>query len=127
VVIDGTEGTGPWYSAFRTIHITNDGWIRGKDLVAGIGQIRIKAQAADTNGTAGALADLRAAVERLEVECDRYVRRAEMLKHDLAALVDEIDGAHAVPVAPEPAIPKPDQLLERLSDLYGLPRNLPRR
>ena len=128
--MDGTEGTGDWYAAFRTIILENADWVRGVELTTALAQCRIKAQAVDDHNTRGALQDLRLAAERLERLCDVYTRRVEALKQEVEAFAAAVQAEYEVHVDQPPTangIPLEDELLERMSGLYGLAKPKPRR
>ena len=114
---------GEWSDAFREIVINNSGWMRGVELAAAMGKVRIKAQAADTGQTRAALLDLRLALERLERQAEIYAQQAKDLRHQVGLLTAAVHAQHSAHVDPEPVdngIPLEDELLERMSKLYGI-------
>ena len=121
--MDGTEGTGDWYAAFRTIVLENADWIRGVEMTAALGQCRIRAQAVDDYNTRAALQELRVAADRLERLCDVYARRVDALKQEVGAFSAAVQAEYDVHVDPSDehdGIPMDDDLLERMSKLYGI-------
>ena len=119
---------GDWTNMFREIVLMNADWMRGVELSLAMSKVRGQAQRTDTEETRASLLELRQALERLDRQCEIYAQQARRLKAEVAMMTAAVHAKHSVHVDPEHAdngIPDEDELLERMSDLYGLPK--PRR
>ena len=130
MVIDHIEGSGDWYEAWRPIALMHQGWVRGVQIQGAMARVKMKANAADREGTKGTVSELAFALEQLEQQCDIYIHQARALRDEVNAFAAAVQAQHAVHVDPATAdngIPLEDDLLERMSDLYGLAKPKPRR
>jgi len=121
---------GDWTNAFREIVIMNADWMRGVELSLAMSKVRVQAQSTDTQETRASLLELRQALERLERQCEIYAQQANNLKRDVGLMNAAVHARHSVHVDVDPVdngIPEHDELLERLSDLYNLPKPRGRR
>jgi hypothetical protein len=121
---------GEWSDPLREIAAQNEAWIRGVDIGIALSHVRTKAQMADTDQTKASLVELRHALERLDRACQIQQNQAKRLRDEVAMLIAAVHAKHSVHVDPVPAdngIPHEDELLERMSDLYGLPKPRARR
>ena len=121
---------GDWTNAFREIVIMNADWMRGVELSLAMSKVRVQAQSTDTQETRASLLELRQALERLERQCEIYAQQANNLKRDVGLMTAAVHARHSVHVDVDPVdngIPEHDELLERLSDLYNLPKPRGRR
>ena len=122
--------SGDWTNAFREIVIMNADWMRGVELSLAMSKVRVQAQRTDTEETKATLIQLRLELERLERQCEIYAKQAQNLKRDVGLMTAAVHARHSVHVDVDPVdngIPEHDELLERLSDLYNLPKPRGRR
>jgi hypothetical protein len=119
----------PWEDAVRTVVVENSGWMKGREISAALGQVRAKARMCDESQTSGSLQALAQALEVLSRETDVYARHVRAFAQDVGALAAAVHAEQSIHVDQPyvaPGVPAPDEMLERLSDLYGLPKSPPR-
>jgi hypothetical protein len=124
------EVGGDWTQSWRSIHINTSGWIRGGDMPTYLHRLRTTAVTADNFPTKANLVALHEALRKLDREILYFERKLEHVRSMVAAFEAVVLRARDEWTEPAPVdngIPYEDDLLERMSDLYGIPKPKPRR
>ena len=128
--IGDIEVGGDWTQEWRRIHIDTSGWIRGGDIPTYLHRLRIRSLDADNFPTRSNLVELEDALRRLDKELLIFQRKLDHVRSMVAAFEAVVLRARDEWTEPAPVdngIPYEDDLLERMSDLYGIPKPKPRR
>ena len=121
---------GDWTQEWRRIYIDTTGWIRGGDIPSRIHKLRTCSLAADNFPTEANLVELEKALRKLDLELKMFQRKLDHVRSMVAAFEAVVLRARDEWTEPAPVdngIPYEDDLLERMSDLYGIPKPKPRR
>ena len=121
---------GDWTQEWRRIHIDTSGWIRGGDIPTYLHRLRTRSLDADNFPTRSNLVELEDALRRLDKELLIFQRKLDHVRSMVAAFEAVVlratdEWTELAPV--DNGIPYEDDLLERMSDLYGIPKPKPRR
>ena len=128
--IGDIEVGGDWTQEWRRIHIDTSGWIRGGDIPTYLHRLRIRSLDADNFPTRSNLVELEDALRRLDKELLTFQRKLDHVRSMVAvfeAVVLRARDEWTEPAPVDNGIPYEDDLLERMSDLYGIPKPKPRR
>ena len=128
--IGDIEVGGDWTQEWRRIHIDTSGWIRGGDIPTYLHRLRTRSLAADNFPSRSNLIALEDALSRLDRELLIFQRKLDHVRSMVAAFEAVVLRARDEWTEPAPVdngIPYEDDLLERMSDLYGIPKPKPRR
>jgi hypothetical protein len=121
---------GDWTQEWRRIHIDTSGWIRGGDIPTYLHRLRNRSLDADNFPSRSNLVALEDALRRLDKELLTFQRKLDHVRSMVAAFEAVVLRARDEWTEPAPVdngIPYEDDLLERMSDLYGIPKPKPRR
>ena len=121
---------GDWTQEWRRIHIDTTGWIRGGDIPTYLHRLKIRSLDADNFPTRSNLVALEDALRKLDKELLTFQRKLDHVRSMVAAFETVVLRARDEWTEPAPVdngIPYQDDLLERMSDLYGIPKPKPRR
>ena len=121
---------GDWTQEWRRIHIDTSGWIRGGDIPTYLHRLRTRSLDADNFPSRSNLVALEDALRRLDKELLTFQRKLDHVRSMVAAYEAVVLHARdewTEPVPVDNGIPYEDDLLERMSDLYGIPKPKPRR
>ena len=121
---------GDWTQQWRRIHIDTSGWIRGGDIPTYLHRLRTHSLDADNVPSRSNLVALEDALRKLDKELLTFQRKLDHVRSMVAAYEAVVLRARDEWTEPAPVdngIPYEDDLLERMSDLYGIPKPKPRR
>jgi hypothetical protein len=121
---DDYEPGGEFKELWRELHLSTRGWLHGDEIAQAIYRVKVKANTADLHPSDGAFMALEHAVRKLTRACETqaaHIARLRKAAGDVEAVVTQTRLLHVPETVPN-GIPDEDELLERLSDLYGLPR-----
>jgi hypothetical protein len=121
---------GDWTQEWRRIHIDTSGWIRGGDMPNALHRLRTKALAADNFPSTANLAALQDALRKLDEQVllfQRKLDRVRFMVSEYEAVVLRARDEWTEPAPTDNGIPYEDDLLERMSNLYGIRQPKPRR
>ena len=121
---------GDWTQEWRRFHIDTSGWIRGGDIPTYLHRLRTHSLDADNFPSRSNLVALEDALRRLDKELLTFQRKLDHVRSMVAAfeaVVLRATDEWTEPAAVDNGIPYEDDLLERMSDLYGIPKPKPRR
>ena len=121
---------GDWTQEWRRIHIDTSGWIRGGDIPTYLHRLRTHSLDADNFPSRSNLVALEDALRKLDKELLTFQRKLDHVRSMVAAYEAVVLRARDEWTEPPPVdngIPYEDDLLERMSDLYGIPKPKPRR
>lgn len=124
------EVGGDWTQEWRRIHIDTSGWIRGGDIPTYLHRLRVRSLDADNFPTRSNLAALEEALRKLDLELLYFQRKLDHVRSMVAAyeaLVLRARDESTESAAFDNGLPYEDDLLERMSHLYGIPKPKPRR
>ena len=124
------EVGGDWTQEWRRIHIDTSGWIRGGDIPTYLHRLRTRSLDADNFPTKANLVELEKALRKLDLELTMFQRKLDHVRSMVAsfeAVVLRATNEWTEPAQVDNGIPYEDDLLERMSDLYGIPKPKPRR
>ena len=128
--IGDIEVGGDWTQEWRRIHIDTSGWIRGGDIPTYLHRLRTRSLDADNFPSRSSLAALEDALCKLDEELLTFQRKLDHVRLMVGAYEDLVLHARdewTEPAAVDNGIPYEDDLLERMSDLYGIPKPKSRR
>jgi hypothetical protein len=128
--IGDIEVGGDWTQEWRRIHIDTSGWIRGGDIPTYLHRLRTHSLDADNFPSRSNLVALEDALRKLDKELLTFQRKLDHVSSMVAAYEAVVLRARdewTEPVPVDNGIPYEDDLLERMSDLYGIPKPKPRR
>lgn len=128
--IGNYEVGGDWTREWRRIHIDTSGWIRGGDIPTYLHRLRTHSLDADNFPSRSNLVALEDALRKLDKELLTFQRKLDHVRSMVAAYEAVVLRARDEWTEPAPVdngIPYEDDLLERMSDLYGIPKPKPRR
>jgi hypothetical protein len=128
--IGDIEVGGDWTQEWRRIHIDTSGWIRGGDIPTYLHRLKTHSLDADNFPSRSKLVALEDALRKLDKELLTFQRKLDHVRSMVAAFEAVVLRARdewTEPASVDNGIPYEDDLLERMSDLYGIPKPKPRR